>query len=303
MTISSKTSDAVKAAVRQEAERISALGNEWQPTYENLLEVVEKARAVDVKEHRKNQREGIQRARDAGKHLGRRTIPVPDNFEEVYNRWFTGKISIREAGALLGVSPNTFDAWGKALRIQKGEPESAYAAGKKSKTPSKPVNPRRKKDTTFDEWCMLSLIRDAEKTPDGLTQITIQEYCKALGWSKKKVEPFRERLIESGRLAKEECRVRSNNYLRFGYRITEAGYEFLEEWDAKLSPMVADLAAKAIDVRRSPYSMPIPYNFDDVYARYQAGELSFQNATKELGVSEPTLRKWIRLRREEDSSN
>lgn len=54
------------------------------------------------------QREGIAIARRAGKYKGRKEIPLPENFAEVYPIWKNRTITGREAMKQLALKPNTF---------------------------------------------------------------------------------------------------------------------------------------------------------------------------------------------------
>lgn len=54
------------------------------------------------------QREGIAIARRAGKYKGRKEIPLPENFAEVYPIWKIRTITGREAMKQLALKPNTF---------------------------------------------------------------------------------------------------------------------------------------------------------------------------------------------------
>ncbi len=57
---------------------------------------------------RKRQREGIDAARAAGKHLGRPKAVMPENFGEVYKEWKADKITARYAMKKLGLKRSTF---------------------------------------------------------------------------------------------------------------------------------------------------------------------------------------------------
>ena len=57
---------------------------------------------------RKRQREGIDAARAAGKHLGRPKVVMPENFGEVYMDWKADKITARYAMKKLGLKRSTF---------------------------------------------------------------------------------------------------------------------------------------------------------------------------------------------------
>lgn len=54
------------------------------------------------------QAEGIALAKANGKYKGRTSIPVPENWDEVYSLWNIGKITAVEAQRLTGLKPNTF---------------------------------------------------------------------------------------------------------------------------------------------------------------------------------------------------
>lgn len=57
------------------------------------------------------QSEGIAAAKARGVRFGRQAIPLPPEFEEVYQRWKNNELSARKAGALLGVAHQTFLKW------------------------------------------------------------------------------------------------------------------------------------------------------------------------------------------------
>lgn len=57
---------------------------------------------------RKRQREGIDVAKEKGRHLGRPKTAVPDNWHQVTERWKRGEISAREAMALTGLKRSLF---------------------------------------------------------------------------------------------------------------------------------------------------------------------------------------------------
>lgn len=54
------------------------------------------------------QREGIEAAKKAGKHLGRPRMVLPDTFPDVYNRWVNGEITAKDAYTELGVASTSF---------------------------------------------------------------------------------------------------------------------------------------------------------------------------------------------------
>ena len=54
------------------------------------------------------QREGIDAARKAGKHIGRPRVEVPAHWDEVCGEWRSKRITAREAMTRLGMSRSTF---------------------------------------------------------------------------------------------------------------------------------------------------------------------------------------------------
>lgn len=57
---------------------------------------------------RRRQAEGIAAAKARGVHFGRNQLPLPEGFDEVREKWERGEISLREAGAILGMPHSTF---------------------------------------------------------------------------------------------------------------------------------------------------------------------------------------------------
>ena len=57
---------------------------------------------------RSRQAEGIAAAKARGVRFGRRPIPLPDNFDEVFLRWKRGDITLKEAGLECEMPPSTF---------------------------------------------------------------------------------------------------------------------------------------------------------------------------------------------------
>lgn len=72
--------------------------------FELLSYMAEKER-LKIKQR---QREGIERAKAQGKHLGRPSIPYPSNWTEIYNEWKNKHITAVKAMELLGLKKNTF---------------------------------------------------------------------------------------------------------------------------------------------------------------------------------------------------
>ena len=73
-----------------------------------LIEVLSSIAEQERLTIHKRQREGIDAAKKAGKHLGRPVLSVPDNFAEVYFRWKKGDITARKAMEMLGMKSASF---------------------------------------------------------------------------------------------------------------------------------------------------------------------------------------------------
>lgn len=54
------------------------------------------------------QREGIDAAKEKGKHLGRPRLVPPDNWDEIMDKWKAGKISAKKAMELCGLKRSSF---------------------------------------------------------------------------------------------------------------------------------------------------------------------------------------------------
>ena len=81
-------------------------GQEWiiDMVQNILIEVLASIAEQERLTIRKRQREGIEAAKKKGKHLGRPSLPCPDNFSEIYKQWKSGKITARKAAELLKMS-------------------------------------------------------------------------------------------------------------------------------------------------------------------------------------------------------
>lgn len=54
------------------------------------------------------QAEWIAAAKAHGKKLGRKPLVMPDEFEQIYEKWVSGELSIRQCAEKLGISHSTF---------------------------------------------------------------------------------------------------------------------------------------------------------------------------------------------------
>lgn len=62
----------------------------------------------DWEERHELQRQGIEVAKEQGRHLGRPKVTYPENWEECYGRWKGNAISSKEAMMLLGLKKDSF---------------------------------------------------------------------------------------------------------------------------------------------------------------------------------------------------
>ncbi len=85
-------------------------GQEWiiEMIQNILIEVLASIAEQERLTIRKRQREGIEAARMKGKHMGRPSVKVPDNFEMVYQQWNAGQITAKRAMQLLDLKSSTF---------------------------------------------------------------------------------------------------------------------------------------------------------------------------------------------------
>ncbi len=65
---------------------------------------------------RQRQREGIEAARRRGIQFGRPPKPLPDNFEQVCEKWLSGELSCRRAAKLCGMPVTSFCRRGQGAR-------------------------------------------------------------------------------------------------------------------------------------------------------------------------------------------
>lgn len=57
---------------------------------------------------KQRQAEGIATAKAKGVHFGKEKKEMPDEFEDLYNEWISGRITLRKAAERLGISHTTF---------------------------------------------------------------------------------------------------------------------------------------------------------------------------------------------------
>lgn len=73
-----------------------------------VLAVLSYVAEEDWEERHELQRQGIEVAKEAGRHLGRPRIDFPENWEECYKRWKGGTLTAREAMMLTGLKKDSF---------------------------------------------------------------------------------------------------------------------------------------------------------------------------------------------------
>ena len=81
-----------------------------------LLSFISENERKNIKER---QREGIEAAKLKGVRFGRPEKPVPEDFEEIYNKWLAKEMSAEEAAKRCNFTRTTF--YNKANRIVGGE--------------------------------------------------------------------------------------------------------------------------------------------------------------------------------------
>lgn len=76
-----------------------------------LLSYVAETERLNIKQR---QAEGIAAAKARGVHMGRPTLKKPDNFAVLKEQCISGRITVKQAAGLSGVSPSTFCRWLKS---------------------------------------------------------------------------------------------------------------------------------------------------------------------------------------------
>ena len=73
-----------------------------------LIEVLSSIAQQEREAIRERQREGIDAAKQTGKHLGRPKVVMPESFNAVAKEWHDGKITAKEAMQLTGLKRSSF---------------------------------------------------------------------------------------------------------------------------------------------------------------------------------------------------
>lgn len=85
----------------------STLGEKASPT-QILAEAYQHLAEIEIRNVKKSQLAGIQKARDEKRTLGRKKIPYPKNWEENYKLWKMEKITAVEFMQAVGLKKGTF---------------------------------------------------------------------------------------------------------------------------------------------------------------------------------------------------
>ena len=74
---------------------------------------------------RQRQAEGIAAAKARGVKFGRPILPLPENFDDAYEKWTSGRLSLADAASLCGMAMSTF--YSKARRRRDGMEKEVLA--------------------------------------------------------------------------------------------------------------------------------------------------------------------------------
>ncbi len=85
-------------------------GQEWVfDTVNNILiEVLGTIAEQKRQTIRKRQKEGIDAAKQKGKHLGRPKMILPENYDDIMSKWQNKEITVWQAMDFLGISKTSF---------------------------------------------------------------------------------------------------------------------------------------------------------------------------------------------------
>ena len=72
-----------------------------------VLQVLSLFSQVEWETTKQRQAEGIAAAKARGVHLGRKSLQLPENFDEIYGKWRSGELSPDKAATLCGFSRRT----------------------------------------------------------------------------------------------------------------------------------------------------------------------------------------------------
>ena len=76
-----------------------------------VLQILSYVAQIERENTKQRQAEGIRIAKEKGVQFGRPKHDFPEQFEEIYQLWETGEISMREGGGRLNTHHTTFARW------------------------------------------------------------------------------------------------------------------------------------------------------------------------------------------------
>lgn len=84
-----------------------------------VLQILSYVAQIERENTKQRQAEGIRIAKEKGVQFGRPKHDFPEQFEEIYQLWETGEISMREGGRRLNTHHTTFARWIARYQQQK----------------------------------------------------------------------------------------------------------------------------------------------------------------------------------------
>lgn len=76
-----------------------------------VLQILAYVAQIERENIKQRQKEGIHAAKCRGVQFGRPRKNIPDNFDDVKEKWEKSEINSRQAAQILGISQNTFLRW------------------------------------------------------------------------------------------------------------------------------------------------------------------------------------------------
>jgi len=85
-----------------------------------VLEILSFCAQLEWEHNKQRQAEGIAAAKQRGVRFGRESLPLPNDFDEIYKKWRSGEYSTERAAALCGFSRRTLYEKTEKMRSQHG---------------------------------------------------------------------------------------------------------------------------------------------------------------------------------------
>ena len=218
-------SPTAQAVIEKEASRIAQLGDAWQPTPENLAEVVKAVLAAAKAVQLEKQAEEISRAKEANPP-GCPPLEIPPVFERRYRQCQAGELTIGEVLQELNISRNTYYKWVKILRSE-GKDVPREKKVRPSQVAKKPVG-RPRKNRRPDEVRLLTLLQDAAPDPKSMTLMSKAEIARHMGFSISKTKAMMKDMEEKGLIETHQRTAASGSQLENAYRTTRFGKRLLK---------------------------------------------------------------------------